>query len=409
MRDVVLVLLLIVLAVASIALASVEATFYLIRRRRLSHVALQNPRAELANRYLEDPPTLLMPIHVGTYTAHVAMTVIITALFLDYLSRWAMLVAFCAMLIYLLLFRLTLPYALVRRSPERSLLVLLPFFHVYAQLLGPLVRALRRRAELEVAPSPDTEDPSVTVVPEVPPPPVHDPDEARLVDSLARFAQTQVRGVMTPRPDIVAVAATASVAELRRLMRETKYSRIPVFGENLDEVLGVVEVRDLLDYEGDDAAALGPLARPVYLVPETKKISELLKELQTQRTTFAVAIDEYGGTAGIVSVEDIVEELVGEIKDEYDVETEPITVEADGSILVAGRVNLDRLDQALEAPLPREADVGTVGGLVTSLFGRIPRAGERVEHAGLTVEVVDAERKRVNRVRFRRKPHEASP
>jgi len=407
-RDVVLVVVLIVLAVASIALASVEASFYLIRRRRLSHVAQQNPRAELANRYLEDPPTLLMPIHIGTYTAHLAMTVIITALFLDSLSRWAMVVAFCAMLIYLLLFRLTLPYALVRRSPERSLLVLLPFFHVYAQMLGPLVRALRKRAELEHQPAPEAEESTIPPVPEVPPAPVHDPDEMRLVDSLARFSQTQVRDVMTPRPDIVAVAASGTVAELRGLMRETKYSRIPVFGENLDDILGVIEVRDLLDYEGDATAPLGPLARPVYLVPETKKISELLKELQAQRTTFAVAIDEYGGTAGLVSVEDIVEELVGEIKDEYDVETEPITVDADGSILVAGRVKLDRLDQALEARLPHEADVGTVGGLVASLLGRIPRTGERVEHSGFEIEVVDAERKRVNRVRFRRKPPEAA-
>jgi len=300
-----------------------------------------------------------------------------------------------------------LPYSLVRRNPERSLLLLLPFFHAYAQLLNPLVRTLRRRARGEPASSADEEMPTPT--PEVPPAPVHDPDEDRLLKAVVRFANTSVKDVMTPRPDIVALPAGATVGDLIRLIRETKYSRIPVFGENLDEVLGVVEVRDLLDYEGDEAAPLGPLARPVYLVPETKKISELLKELQTQRTTFAVAIDEYGGTAGIVSVEDIVEELVGEIKDEYDVEAEPITVEADGSILVAGRVNLDRLDQALEAPLPRDADVGTVGGLVTSLFGRIPRAGERVEHAGLTVEVVDAERKRVNRVRFRRKPHEASP
>ncbi len=388
------------LSLAGLALASVEAAFYLIKRRRLAHVALHNPRAELANRYLDDPPTLLMPIHIGTYTAHVGMTVVITSLFLEHLEHWAMLVAFTAMLGYLLVFRLTVPYALVRRNPERSLLLLLPAFHLYAQALFPLVNALRKRA----LPEAKGEEVGATGVPEVPPPPVLDQDEGRLADSLARFSETLVRDVMTPRPDIVAVAAGKTVADLRRVMRETKYSRIPVYGENLDDILGVAEIRDLMDYEGDPGESLRALARPVFLVPATKRIAELLKELQAQGTTFAVVIDEYGGTAGLISMEDIVEELVGEIKDRFDVETDPITVEPDGSVLVAGRVNLDRLEQALETTLAEEPDIGTVGGLVTNVFGHIPRAGEQVEFRGFVLEVVDAERKRVKRVRFRRKP-----
>jgi len=185
-------------------------------------------------------------------------------------------------------------------------------------------------------------------------------------------------------------------------MRETKYSRIPVYGENLDDMLGVAAVRDLVDFEGGPAEPLRPLVRPVHLVPATKRIADLLKELQAQRSTFAVVIDEYGATAGIVSIEDIVEELVGEIKDEFDVESDPISVEPDGSMLVAGRVSVDRLEQALEAPLADNDDIGTVGGLVTSIFGRIPRPGERTAYKGFEVEVMDAEKKRVNRVRFRR-------
>lgn len=397
--------LLLALAAASLGLAAVEAAFYLLKRRRLSHLALQNPRAELVNCYLEDPPSLLMPIHMGTYTAHVGMTVIITSLFLERIEHWALLVAFTVMIGYLLVFRLSVPYALVRRNPERSLLLLLPLFDAYAQALAPLVAALRKRG----APEHGEEEAAATPsVPEVPPPPVQDANEARLAEALARFSETQVRQVMTPRPDIVAIAASATVAELRRVIRETKYSRIPVYGDNLDDIVGVAEVRDLVDYDGDPEEPLQPLARPVHLVPETKKIAELLKELQVRRTTFAVVIDEYGGTAGLVSVEDIVEELVGEIKDEYDVETDPITVEPDGAVLVAGQVGVDRLEQALEASLAEGDKVGTVGGLVILLFGRVPRPGEQIEYRGFGLEVVDAEKKRVNRVRFRRKAPEAA-
>jgi CBS domain containing-hemolysin-like protein len=334
------------------------------------------------------------------------MTVLITTLLLDRLGHWAALVAFLSMLGYLLVFRLSVPYALVRRHPERSLLVLLPVFHAYAVALGPLVTALRKRAAPESAADGQA---SAPVPVQVPPPPVLDPDEARLADSLTRFTETLVRDIMTPRPDIVAVSAGASIADLRQAMRETKYSRLPVFGDNLDDIVGVVEVRDLLDYDGPADGPVKPLARPVYLVPETKKIAELLRELQSQRTTFAVVIDEYGGTAGLVSVEDIVEELVGEIKDEYDVEAEPISVEPDGAVLVAGRVSVDRLEQALETPLATAQEVGTVGGLVTALFGRIPRAGECLEHHGFVLEVVDAERKRVNRVRFKRRVEAPPP
>jgi CBS domain containing-hemolysin-like protein len=389
---------LVTLAVASMSLACVEAAFYLTKRRRFAHLALQNPRAELVNAYLEDPPALLLPIHIGTYTAHVAMTVIITALFLDWVAHWSMLVAFFFMVIYLLLFRLTLPYTLVRGNPERSLLLLLPAFDLYARAMSPLVSALRRRAAFE----PPTEVPNRAPVPEVPPPPVHDEDEERLLQAVARFTETQVREVMTPRPDVVAVSADATVTDLRRLMRETKYSRLPVYGDNLDDIVGVISVRDVIEYDGDPSGPVRPIARPAFLVPETKKISALLKELQARRLTYAIVIDEYGGTAGIATIEDIVEELVGEIKDEYDVEAEPITVEPDGGVVVAGRVGVDRLEQALETRLADGEGVGTVGGLVTTLFGRIPRAGEKVGYRGFEVEVLDAERMRVNRVRFRR-------
>jgi CBS domain containing-hemolysin-like protein len=389
--------LLLLLTAASMTLATVEAAFYLAKRRRIVRLGPQSRRAALALAYLDDPPALLMPVHVGAYTAHVAMTVIIASRLFEVITHWSTLVTFFLMLGYLLFFRLSLPYLLVRRAPERSLLGLMPGFDLYARAVSPLVRALRRRdggvSEDSMAPP---------LVPAVPPAPVHDPDEARAVDALARFAETVARDVMTPRPDVVAIAARETVGELRRVMRESKYSRVAVYGENLDDILGVAEVRDLIAFDGPPEEVLRPLLRPVLVVPATKPIAELLREMQAKRCTFAAVVDEYGATAGVVSVEDIVEELVGEIKDEHDVEREPIVVEEDGALLVEGRVSVSRLEQVLEARLADGEEVGTVGGLVTNAFGRVPRAGDHMQYRGFELQVVDAERKRVHRVRFRR-------
>ncbi len=391
-------LLIVLLAALSVFLATVEASFHLLKRRRLTQVGFHDEaRVELAQRYLEDPPRMLMPVHLGTYTAHVGMTVIITSLAFRLVDHWAMLAAFGVMMAYMLLFRVSIPYILVRQDPEGTFLRLLPAFHLWAQALEPLVAVLRRRAGRE------PEEEEAGALPEVPPPPVQEPDEEKLVDALDRFSTTLVREIMTPRPDVVAIAASAPVSALRRLMGETKYSRIAVYGKDLDDVQGIVEVRDLLDFQGDaDDATVGSLVRPAHLVPETKRIADLLREMQRRRLTFAVVIDEYGGTAGIATVEDIVEELVGEIQDEYDSEGDPLTVEPDGSVVADGRLAVDKLEEALETELLLDEEIDTVGGLVTSIFGQIPRPGDRKSYRGFEVEVVAAERKRVSRVRFRR-------
>jgi putative hemolysin len=393
--------LLLVLAGLSIFLAAVEASYHLLKRRRLAQLLRHDEAKEaLVEPYLENPPRLLMPVHLGTYTAHVAMTVIIASLFYDLMTHWAMLVAFAAMMAYLLLVRVSVPYLLVSQDPERAFLRLVPAFDVWARALRPVISRLRRRAEAD-----DDEEAGGAVPAELPRPPVQEGDENRLAEALGRFSETPVREVMTPRPDVVSMPAEATLADLRRLLWETKYSRLPVTGENLDDILGVVDVRDLLAPDAADDRPVGALARPAHILPETKHIAELLREMQADRFTFAVAVDEYGGLAGIVTVEDIVEELVGEIQDEFDVELDPLLLEADGAVVVDGRVSVERLEEALEAELAvDEEGIDTVGGLVTSIFGRIPEVGERASHQGFEVEVLDAEEKRVNRARFRRVP-----
>lgn len=392
------------LVLISISLATIEAAFYLVKRRNLHKMADEDsPEMEKLSHYFEDPPSILMPIHIGTYTAHVAMTVLVTVLLLDLLNHWAALVALVAMFVYLLIFRLTLPYAIARRGPERVLLTLIRPFHRYAILLRPLTTLLRRRAT-----GMDEEDSNghsgsiriPTSHTEIPPPPLLAENESRIVDSLARFSKTQAREVMTPRLDITALPTSSTVAEARRLFRESQYSRLVAYAETLDDIAGVLHVRDLVSHDGPETDTIQSLVRPALIVPDGKKIVDLLREMQTKRLSIAILVDEYGVTAGLVSVEDILEELVGEIKDEYDNETEPLVVTGEGVISASARVSLETLKDALDPGFDMPDDVDTVGGLAMNLFGHVPKAGEKIEHEGYDIEILEATPKRVGRVQF---------
>ena len=396
----------IVLSIAiSITLATMEAAFYLAKRRKLHRLLDEDsPQLEKLTRYFEDPPAILMPIHIGTYTAHVAMTVLLTILLLDLLHTWAMLVALVSMFIYLLIFRLTLPYAIARRGPERVLLTLIRPFHRYARLLLPLTSLLRRRAGSdhgEEETNGHNGAPASTSA-EIPQAPLLAENESRIVDSLARFSKTQAREVMTPRLDITALPTTSTVAEARKLFRESQYSRLVAYAETLDDIAGVLHVRDLVSHDGTETATIQSLVRPALIVPDGKKIVDLLREMQTKRLSIAILVDEYGVTAGLVSIEDILEELVGEIKDEYDNETEPLIVTSEGVISASARVSLEALKDALHPGFDMPDDVDTVGGLVMNLFGHVPKAGEKMEHEGYTIDVLEATSKRVGRVQFAR-------
>jgi CBS domain containing-hemolysin-like protein len=207
---------------------------------------------------------------------------------------------------------------------------------------------------------------------------------------------------MTPRPDIVAIRDTATIGELRALFREQEYSRFPVFKDSLDNIAGFVFVKDLVLLDvTDDARPLTSLLRPAMVVPETKRVPELLKMFQRQQAQCAIVVDEYGGTAGLVTAEDLLEEIVGEIRDEYDVESEPIVDEGNGRFVFSGKVDIDEVVERLRVPIEREG-FETVGGFLLANLGRVPSMGERFDIDGLSVEVIDAERRRINKVRISR-------
>ena len=219
-------------------------------------------------------------------------------------------------------------------------------------------------------------------------------EDRKLIRSVVEFGDKTVREVMTPRPDIFAVPAEMSFAELRSLLSNRQYSRIPVYEEDLDHILGYLHVRDLFlrSHAPEDQQFLRNLLRPLTFVPETKPIADLLKEMQ-QKTQIAIVVDEYGSVAGLVTVEDIVEEIVGEIREEHEI-TDAIQL-GEGIYSVPGNLDVDRLHDLFGVRVEKVAEATTVSGLVTSFLGRVPSVGETAELDGLTFQVADANGRRI--------------
>lgn len=230
-----------------------------------------------------------------------------------------------------------------------------------------------------------------------------DVQEKELISSVLDFTDTLVREVLVPRIDMITLPATATAAVALDVILDAGRSRIPVLGEGIDNVEGVLYARDLLtlmDEGGDDSVEVRSLMRSAYFVPETKRVPELLREMQASQVHLAIVVDEFGGTAGLVTIEDLLEELVGEIADEYDDEAPMVTSLGEGSYLIDARLGVDELGELIGADLPDE-EWDTVGGLILGLAGRVPREGESFE---LERHVFTAERvqgRRVARVRVR--------
>jgi CBS domain containing-hemolysin-like protein len=214
------------------------------------------------------------------------------------------------------------------------------------------------------------------------------------------FGDTIVREVMVPRPDMHSVEAQRKVSETLGIAMAAGYSRLPVYSQNIDEVLGIAYVKDLVraEREGHRSEPVKNFVRQAHFVPETKRVSRLMREMQEQQYHLAIVVDEYGGTAGLVTLEDLIEELVGEIVDEYDVEEPPVQPLSGGELSVSARLDVDDLAKLVHAELP-DGDWDTVGGLFINLLGRVPGEGESVEAGGIRLVAQRVQGNRIDRVR----------
>jgi putative hemolysin len=412
---------------ALVFLATVDLAFSQLSDlslRRLSSESddtLSTRSTQLLRRILEDRARFRFALSSAIQALLIGFTVLLTFVVID-LTNERSLILIYALLIGILVtvvFRQILPRLLVRARPEKKLFWLLPVVRpLYASakfLTSPIASFFKTREsqKLEQTQTPDAADDeddsgsddlqALMEVGEAEG--IIEEEEREMIESLFEFTETRTAEIMTPRTEICAVPIESSIKEVRDLMIEEKYSRLPVYRENIDSVEGIVYVRDLLQAwsEGKEDQPISSLLRDAYFVPETKSAAELLKSMQSDHVQFAVVIDEYGGVAGIVTVEDILEEIVGEIEDE-DIEEEEIIeiVEGDdGYWDIIGSTEIDKIERLFDIELEDE-EYTTIAGLVTSKMGYVPKAGETFDSDGLRYEVLRGDDKRLELLRVRR-------
>lgn len=401
-------LLIILLAVVCSAFFSLaEMAFISANRLRIRHLAETGSRA--ARRFLsasERPEHFLSTAMMGVTIAHIVASTVATSWLLLRLGHLAPLVSTLVLVPLMLILGEVLPKAIAQqRATALALrtsgplkvasLILIPFVAGSNLLVQGLLRitgypprtrrTLVSREELKLLLRLEDEASDVKE------------KEREVIDKIFDLGETEASEVMVPLIDVVALPGKATVEEALALIKERGYSRIPVYGERIDNVVGIVTAMDLL-YRGHEVTHIRPLIRPVPYVPESKRIDDLLREFQRTRIQLAVVVDEYGGGVGIVTVEDILEEIVGEIADEHDRARAGVEPLPDGSYLVAARIGIDELNEQMEWDLPT-GDYETLGGLILNLLSRIPLQGEQVPCGPYLFTIVEADARRVLKVK----------
>lgn len=327
--------------------------------------------------------------------------------FMDGRWSWGEIVqAAVAIVLIIVIFNRLLPYLLFIRTRGDWLARLIPILKVLVWAALPITIVLG--FSMSVAALADTQEPDEAEHPSEAVDAlleagteegIFEESDRELIQSVVEFGDKIVREVMTARPDMVAVSAATTVEQLTDLLQKEPHSRIPVYDPDLDHIQGIVFAQDVLQVRDEDARTrtVARLMRPVQFVPEMKKVSQLLREMQRDKIQMAIAIDEYGGVAGLVTLEDMLEEIVGDISGEHE-ERANIVRESDTSYVLPGATELDKLEEIFHARII-DVEATTVGGLVSEIAGRIPHPGESVEYEHLRFEVLESTDRRIERLR----------
>ena len=321
------------------------------------------------------------------------------------LQLWPLWMFILALAVYILFFEF-LPRLLNTYYKKRILLILLPSYRIPFALAKPIlflekIKSTEKDTDEQHEASEEEID---ALIEEAEEEGIIEKDERELLKSVVEFGDTVVREIMTPRISMICIQKNVTIQELRDLVIKEKHSRIPVYKESVDNIEGIVIAKDLLEYSDDiqKKDAIAPLLRPVFFIPESMKVAELLKELQEKKQKIAIVVDEHGGVSGLVTMEDLMEEIVGEIQDEYDKENVQFIEQGPFDYIVLGDAEVEELEDLFDIDLASD-DYITVGGLITHHLGKFPLKGEKLDIKGLELEILEASQKNIKKLRVRKK------
>jgi CBS domain containing-hemolysin-like protein len=327
------------------------------------------------------------------YSAAVVLTVVLT-------------------MVAIIVFRHLIPRIITHRNPEAVLIHFFPILQTVHLALDPVSRLLLsgmnyfHKTEDGAEPEHEeeaSEEEIQAFIDAGQEEGILEQDEGEMIQSIVEFGDKVAREVMTPRTQIVGIDINSTIEKLLQLVIAKRHAQIPVYRDDLDNIEGIIHERDLLRVwqRTDKLENFRSLIKPAYFVPETKPLDGLLQEMRQKSNQMVIVIDEYGGVSGLITMEDLIEEIVGEIYDESEAEGQKIVEESGGAFVVSGTLELGMLEEKMGVPLVADTSCTTVAGAVIELFGRVPAAGEKIEHGGVEIQVLEADRRRVRRLRIK--------
>lgn len=389
----------------SMYFSATETAFNACSRIRLKNKAEDgNTKARLVLRLLDQYDTLLSTILIGNNIVNIACTSLATLLFVRILhdEDLGATVSTIIMTLILLVFGEISPKSIAKENPERFAMVSAPLLNLLMLLLTPfnwVFKLWQKLLSLIFKSGEDsgiTEQELLTIVDEAVQDGNIDADESELIRSAIEFNELEVRDIFTPRIDIEAIRKDMSKEEVAHVFSESGYSRLPVYEDSIDNIIGIVYLKDFYNITFRGKRSIEEIIKPVIFVPKSKKIADLRKELQEQQLHIAVVMDEFGCTVGIVTLEDILEELVGEIWDEHDEIIREISQTGENTWIVSGKANVEKVFEDLD--VDSEYEAMTVSGWVMEVLEKIPAEGDTFEEGGLCVRVLKMYRKRIELV-----------
>ena len=387
--------------------SATETAFNTFNRIRVKNLAEKgNKRAARALALSDNYDTLISTILIGNNIVNILAASLSTLYFTKLLAggsaaQFATTISTAVMTIIVLTFGEIAPKTIAKQSPDKFVLFSTPIISALVVIFKPLSFIFKQLQNLlsRIFKSDEdqgmTEEELISIIEEAAEEGDLDEEESTLIKSAIEFNELEVGDIFTPRIDITAVRSDISKEDLAKVFTESGYSRIPIYDDDLDNIHGLVYYKDFFSDAHTTAIPISDIVKPVMYVTKTQKINDVLKDLQEKQMHMAIVTDEYGSTAGIVTLEDILEEIVGEIWDEHDEIIEEIKEVGEGEYIVSGRANLDKLFEELDIDLDEDLDAMTVNGWAMSILDRIPEEGDSFEELGLTVRVLKMDGRRI--------------